>query len=92
MAGHRDKSSSKGGGGTRTAGLRNTAYSKAYQVQTNVVAKSTENIQFEGAYEYNLHYLVLHLAPFSMTGVGYVLFHSESKLKAYVIYHSETKW
>jgi hypothetical protein len=46
-------------------------------VQTNVVAKSSENIQFEGADEYNLQYLLLHLAPFSVApvqGAGYVMF------------------
>ena len=46
---------------------------------TNVVTKRTENIQFEDADEYNLQYLLLHLAPFSTTpdqGVGYVKFHS----------------
>ena len=64
-------------------------------MQTNVVAKSAENIQFEGADEYSLQYLLLHLAPFSVTpdqGVGYVMFHFESKWKAYVVCHSETKW
>ena len=87
----------KGAGerGTRNRGLRNIAYRTAYPVQTNLVAKITENIQCEGADEYSLQYLLLHLAPFSMTpdqGVGYVMFRSETKWKAYVICHSETKW
>ena len=63
-------------------------------MQTNIFAKSTENIQFEGADEYNLQYLLFHLAPISMTpdqGVGNVMFHFETKWKAYVICHSETK-
>jgi len=63
-------------------------------VQTNVVAKSTENVQIEGPDEYNLHDLLYHLAPFSMTpdqGVGNVMFHSENKWKAYVVCHSETE-
>jgi hypothetical protein len=63
-------------------------------VQTNVDTKSTENIKFEGADEYNFQYLLRHLAPFSVTpdqGVGYVMFHSDTKWKAIVKFHSDTE-